>query len=279
MARWKYRTQEIEKMLPSVHHFCTTLPGCIFATKERIDNRKKNPLNRNIFPKCAHNMLNFGAQTAEINFVWSTPANLNGFRVLALLLQRYRSPEANQTLHNLWPSPQLVGTLYIYIFGGSCHLMEFCLVQKSLCVLLYWQHYCTALDQWASATFLCVQELVSWSITSLFSTNMAISEMNGHSLERTPSSPLFPAGIISLVIMCIGIIGNNSFSRRTRLGWGSNRTPATANVTLYCTWRPSDLTTGLHGQVCVYKKWNYGTHHHFQQRAPPTFQRRLSCCA
>ena len=40
-------------------------------------------------------------------------------------------------------------------------------------------------------------ELVSWSLTSLFSTNMAISEMN---------------------------------------------------VTLYCTWRPSGLTIGLHGQ-------------------------------
>ena len=32
---------------------------------------------------------------------------------------------------------------------------------------------------------------VSWSLTSLFSTNMAISETNGHSLQRTPSSPLF----------------------------------------------------------------------------------------
>ena len=36
-----------------------------------------------------------------------------------------------------------------------------------------------------------VSQLVSWSITSLFSTNMAISETNGHSLQRTPSSPLF----------------------------------------------------------------------------------------
>jgi len=29
------------------------------------------------------------------------------------------------------------------------------------------------------------------------------------------------------------------------------RTSATAHVTLYCTWRPSDLTTGLHGQVAL----------------------------
>jgi len=52
---------------------------------------------------------------------------------------------------------------------------------------------------------------------------------------------------IIIIIMCIGIIWNNSFSRRTRPGWGSNQTLATANVTLYCTWRPSDLNTGLHG--------------------------------
>jgi len=30
--------------------------------------------------------------------------------------------------------------------------------------------------------------------------------------------------------------------------WGSNRSSVTANVTLYCTWRPSGLTIGLHGQ-------------------------------
>ena len=54
--------------------------------------------------------------------------------------------------------------------------------------------------------------------------------------------------------MCIGIIWNNSFfSRRMRPGRGSNRSSATANVMLYCTWRPSGLTIGLHGQG--YTKW------------------------
>ena len=55
------------------------------------------------------------------------------FRILALLLQRRHSPEANQTLHDVWPSPGLV--LYIYIFGGSCPLMEFRHVQNLLWVL------------------------------------------------------------------------------------------------------------------------------------------------
>ena len=50
--------------------------------------------------------------------VWDTPANFNGFRVLASLLHQSRSTEVNQTLHDVWPSPELVW--YIYTFGGSC---------------------------------------------------------------------------------------------------------------------------------------------------------------
>ena len=40
--------------------------------------------------------------------------------------------EANQTLHDDWPSPRLVH--YIYIFRGSCPLREFCHIQNSLYV-------------------------------------------------------------------------------------------------------------------------------------------------
>jgi len=39
-ARCKYRTQKVAKKSPSGHHR-TTLSGYIFATKARIDNRKK----------------------------------------------------------------------------------------------------------------------------------------------------------------------------------------------------------------------------------------------
>ena len=73
-----------------------------------------------------------GPLTAETGWrFWGTPANFNGVRVLASLLQRRRSTEVNQTLHDVWPSAvQLV--YYIYIFGGSCPLSEFCQVQNSL---------------------------------------------------------------------------------------------------------------------------------------------------
>jgi len=47
----------------------------------------KNLLNNNISSICPHNMVNFGPITAENCWrVWGTPANFNGFRVLAALL-------------------------------------------------------------------------------------------------------------------------------------------------------------------------------------------------
>ena len=115
---------------------------------------EKNLLSSNISSRCPRNMVNFGLLAAEIvSLVWGTLANFNGFRVLASLLQRCHSTEANQTFHNVWPIPGLVD--YIYIFGGCCSLTEFCQVQNSLCVLSfalsYWQRYCTAVEQWAQA--------------------------------------------------------------------------------------------------------------------------------
>jgi len=67
-------------------------------------------------------MANFDPLTAEISLgVSGTPANFNGFRVLASLLQRCRSMEANQTLHGVWPSSGLVH--YIH-FRGLLPLTE-----------------------------------------------------------------------------------------------------------------------------------------------------------
>ena len=80
-----------------------------------IDNRK-NLLNGNISSTCSRNMVNFGALAAEIDWrLWGTQANFNRFRVLTSLLQRSRSTEVNETLDDVWPSPELLR--YIYIFG------------------------------------------------------------------------------------------------------------------------------------------------------------------
>jgi len=87
-------------------------------------------LNSNFSPTCLYNMVNFGLLAAEtVSLVWGTRANFNGFRLLDSL-QRRCSPEANQTLHDVWPSPGLLH--HIYIFGGSCPLTEFRHVQNSL---------------------------------------------------------------------------------------------------------------------------------------------------
>ena len=66
-------------------------------------------LNSNSSSTRSHDMANFGPLAADIGSgVWGTPTNFNGFRVLPSLLQRRRSPEANQTLHDVWPSLVLV---------------------------------------------------------------------------------------------------------------------------------------------------------------------------
>jgi len=78
-------------------------------------------------------MVNFGPLAAEIvSLVWGTPANFNGFCVLPSSLLRRCSLEDNHTLHDVWPYPTLLH--YIYIFGYSCPLTEFCPLQNSLYV-------------------------------------------------------------------------------------------------------------------------------------------------
>ena len=111
---------------------------------------KKNLLSSNIPSTCSYNMANFGPQMAETGSgVWGTPANLR----LGFVTAATSSPEANQTLHDVWPSPGLV--YCIFIFGALAQWWNFArckihLASKS-CLLLYWQHYCTALQERVSA--------------------------------------------------------------------------------------------------------------------------------
>jgi len=147
-ARWKYGMQKVAKNLPSGHHH-TSLSGCMFASKACGDNRKK--LNSNTSSTCPHNMAYFGPLTAEIGSgVWGNPANFNGFRVLASLLQRHHSSETNKTLHDVWPSPGLLHQIYIFGDYGILPGAKFTLRPKS-CVVLYWQRHCMTLQQWTSA--------------------------------------------------------------------------------------------------------------------------------
>jgi len=83
---------------PSGHHR-TTLSGYIFTNKACINNRKKYLLISNISSTCRHNMVNFGPLAAEIvSLVWGTPANFNGFGVLAALVDGTVVVGVSQTL-------------------------------------------------------------------------------------------------------------------------------------------------------------------------------------
>ena len=91
------------------------MSGCIFAIKACIDNRK-NLLNSNTFSTCPYDMVNFGPLTAEIGSgVWGTPANFNGFHVLAALIATSLNgsqPNFARCLAVTW-----AGTLHIHFRG------------------------------------------------------------------------------------------------------------------------------------------------------------------
>ena len=84
-ARWKCRTQKIAK-----NRHLGTIPQLCLAISLQLRNVStigKNLLSSNISSTCPHNMVNFGPLAAEIvSLVWGTPANFNGFRILAALL-------------------------------------------------------------------------------------------------------------------------------------------------------------------------------------------------
>ena len=88
------------KKSPFWHHrTTTTLLGYIFGTKACIDNRKKNLLSSNISSTCSNNIVSFGLLTTEICWwVWGSPANFSGFRVLAALLHGTLVVGISQTL-------------------------------------------------------------------------------------------------------------------------------------------------------------------------------------
>jgi len=74
----------------------TNLSGCIFTTKYR---QLEKVLSINASSTRPRNMVNFGLLTAEIGSgVWGTPANFNGFRLLAALLYGSLVVGVSQTL-------------------------------------------------------------------------------------------------------------------------------------------------------------------------------------
>jgi len=64
-----------------------------------VGNWMSAMLPHNISSTCPQNMVNFGPLAAEtVSLVWGTPANFNGFRVLAVLLHGTLVVGVSQTL-------------------------------------------------------------------------------------------------------------------------------------------------------------------------------------
>jgi len=89
VARWKYRMQKsptIAIWAPS-HNFCLFVRLYLRSQLRHVSTIGKDLLISSMSSRCPHNMVNFGPLAAEIGLpVWGTPANFNGFRVLAVLL-------------------------------------------------------------------------------------------------------------------------------------------------------------------------------------------------
>jgi len=88
----------------------------ISSRLKHISTIGRNLLNSNTSSTCPHNMLNFGPLTAKICWpVWGTPANFNGFCVLAALLHGTLVVGVSQTLQH-WTEGAT------YIRQGSHHV-------------------------------------------------------------------------------------------------------------------------------------------------------------
>ena len=96
-ARWKYRTQKGHQTSPSGHH--RTICRGISSQLRHVSTMGKNLLGSNMSSRCPHNMVILGLLAAQIGLpVWGTPANFNGFRVLAALLHDSQVLSVSQTL-------------------------------------------------------------------------------------------------------------------------------------------------------------------------------------
>ena len=102
-----------------IRHLCTITQLCqaISSQLRHALTIRKELVKQQCLLPMSSNIVNFGPLVAEICFrVWGTPANFNGFCILALLFHWRCSAEVNQTLHNFG---RLVGCYIIYTFSEA----------------------------------------------------------------------------------------------------------------------------------------------------------------
>ena len=82
-------------------HLGTIAQLCLALSSQlrHLSTIGKKLLGSNISPTCPHNMVNFGPLAAAICWrVWGTPANFNGFCILAVLLHGSQVVGVSRTL-------------------------------------------------------------------------------------------------------------------------------------------------------------------------------------
>jgi len=107
-ARWNTGRKKVAKN----RHLRTIAQLCriISSQLRRVSTIGKTLLSNNMSSRCPHDIVNFGPLAAEIGLpVWGTPANFNGFRVLAALLHGSQVVSISQTL---WHSTE--GATYVW---------------------------------------------------------------------------------------------------------------------------------------------------------------------
>jgi len=133
------------KNLPSAHH-CTTLWGCIYATKVCIDNRRKKLVKQQYL---LHMFSQYGEHRRRLVWVVCQFGALQQISTGFECWLRHCTDVAQQRSTKLC-TMSCADSLahYMYISGGSCPQRNFstCKIRfaSKSCVLLYLQRYCTA---------------------------------------------------------------------------------------------------------------------------------------
>jgi len=104
-------------------HLCTIGQLCRAISSQLrhiLTIGKKNLLNSNISSTCPHNMVNIGPLTAEIGWrVWGTPANFNGFCILAALLHATLAGASSKLCGTEQRAPPIFGRAAITLGIGQ----------------------------------------------------------------------------------------------------------------------------------------------------------------
>ena len=128
------------KNSPCGHHR-TTLSGCIFVAKAHIDSRKK---------------------LVKQQYLLSPPHILTRWRMFGTTgfasWLRYCSNVTHWRPTKLCMMFDHLLHYNIYTFLGALAPNGILPGASKCCVLPYWQHYCTALEQWASAKLCGVEQ-------------------------------------------------------------------------------------------------------------------------